>query len=185
MPDPEEEKVADLNESSQDITSSISADTINAVRNIQIIQVNQAFYKFKKELARGPFGLVYLYKSNTGCYQLVSKIFKDEINMQNDMQSFEFSSLPQQIEFLSMSEVDRWGALYSIEEYLKINDIPNKISFTDIFIQMVKEVEEMHRHGFVHHDIKPGNYRIVSNRVMLGYFKTDGRHKKILWTQRL
>jgi hypothetical protein len=58
MPDPEEEKVADSIESSQDITSSISADTINAVSNIQIIQVNQAFYKFKKELARGPFGLV-------------------------------------------------------------------------------------------------------------------------------
>lgn len=42
----------------------------------------------------------------------------------------------------------------------------------DIFVQMVEEVEEWHMHGFIHHYIKPGNYRIMGNRVVLGYLST-------------
>jgi serine/threonine protein kinase len=43
------------------------------------------------------------------------------------------------------------------------------MSFTEILFQMVEAVEEMHMHGFAHHDIKPGNFCINNNRVVLGY----------------
>ena len=80
------------------------SDTLYAATNIDIIYVNQALFQFKQELGRGPFGLVYLYESETG-YQLVSKIFKEEVTMQNDFQSLGFSKIPQQIEMMSMSEI--------------------------------------------------------------------------------
>jgi len=38
----------------------------------------------------------------------------------------------------------------------------------------------MHTHGFTHHDIRPGNYCINNNRVILGYLQTDGRQKILL-----
>jgi hypothetical protein len=61
--------------------------------------------------------------------------------------------------------------------------MPNKLHLPDIFGQMVQEVEEWHRHGCIHHDIRPGNYRIMGNRVVLGYLSTDGR-QTVLWRQR-
>jgi serine/threonine protein kinase len=50
---------------------------------------------------------------------------------------------------------------------LNISDIPSKLSFTDILVQMVEAVEELHSKGFVHQNIKPDNYRIMNNRVVL------------------
>ena len=89
--------------------------------------------------------------------------------MQNDFQSLGFSKMPQQIEMMSMSELGFDFAQYSIKEYLKVKGIPNKILLPEILFQMVEAVEQMHGHGFVHHDIKTDNFRIMGNRVVLGY----------------
>ena len=63
------------------------------------------------------------------------------------------------------------------------------MSFTDILVQMIEAVEEMHSYGFIHQDIKPDNYRVMNNRVVLidfgktnFYIETDGSHKSI-WRQ--
>jgi serine/threonine protein kinase len=81
-----------------------------------------------------------------------------------------FSKMNQKAELISvndaLSEITEYS---SIEEYLDSYGIPDKMSFTDILVQMVEAVEEMHMHGFVHHDIKPGNFCINNNRVVLGY----------------
>ena len=81
-----------------------------------------------------------------------------------------FSQTHQQAELISvndaLSEITEYS---SIEEYLDSYGIPDKMSFTDILFQMVEAVEEMHMHGFAHHDIKPGNFCINNNRVVLGY----------------
>ena len=39
---------------------------------------------------------------------------------------------------------------YSIEEYLNRSDIEKKLSVTEIAIQMLEAVEEVHKAGFVH-----------------------------------
>ena len=97
--------------------------------------------------------------------------------------------MPKQIEYLSMSEIVSEFAEYSIEEYLNTKGIPDKLSFTDILVQMIEAVEEMHSFGFIHQDIKLDNYRIMNNRVVLidfgiatSYKESDGRHKS-LWRQ--
>jgi serine/threonine protein kinase len=109
-----------------------------------------------------------------------------EKKMQKDLQVLGFSRMPKQIDYLSMSEIISEFAEYSIEEYLNTGGIPNKMSFTDILVQMVEVVEEMHSFGFIHQDIKPDNYRIMNNRVILidflktnSYIEADGRHKAL------
>ena len=88
-----------------------------------------------------------------------------------------------------MSKIVSEFAEYSIEEYMNTTGIPNKMSFTDVLVQMIEAVEEMHSYGFVHNDIKLDNYRIMKNRVVLidfgltnAYLEKDGRHKS-LWRQ--
>jgi serine/threonine protein kinase len=51
---------------------------------------------------------------------------------------------------------------------------------------MIQAVEELHRFGYVHQDIKPENFRIMNNRVVLidfgiaaKYLDDDGSHKSI------
>jgi serine/threonine protein kinase len=70
---------------------------------------------------------------------------------------------------------------------LNISDIPSKLSFAEILIQMVEAVEEMHGKGFVHQNIKPDNFRIMNNRVVLidfglakRYLDGDGKRNN-LW----
>ena len=75
--------------------------------------------------------------------------------------------MPKQIEYLGMSEIVSEFAEFSIEEYLNNPGIPDKLSFIEILVQMIEAVEEMHSYGFIHQDIKLGNYRIMSNRVVL------------------
>ena len=41
-------------------------------------------------------------------------------------------------------------AEYSIDEYLDSKDIPNKLTFHQVLVQMIEAVEELHRFGFVH-----------------------------------
>lgn len=97
--------------------------------------------------------------------------------------------MPKQIDNTSMEEIISEFAEYSIEEYLNTDGIPDKLSFTDILVQMIEAVEELHSYGFIHQDIKPDNYRIMNNRVVLidfgiatSYKEPDGRHKP-LWRQ--
>jgi tRNA A-37 threonylcarbamoyl transferase component Bud32 len=97
--------------------------------------------------------------------------------------------MPKQIDYLSMSEIVSEFAEYSIEEYLNTNGIPDKLSFTEILVQMIEAVEEMHSYGFIHQDIKLDNFRIMDNRVVMidfglttKYLDKDGRHKT-LWRQ--
>ena len=72
---------------------------------------------------------------------------------------------------------------------MNTSGIPNKISFIDVLVQMIEAVEEMHRCGFIHQDIKLDNYRIMNNLVVLIdfgltdlYVDKDGKHKN-LWRQ--
>jgi casein kinase 1, delta len=58
-------------------------------------------------------------------------------------------------------------AEYSIEEYIKIEDFPGKLSLQLVYKQMIDAVEQMHTAGFFHKDIKPDNFRIKDNRVVL------------------
>ena len=97
--------------------------------------------------------------------------------------------MPKQIACLKMSEIVSEFAEYSIEDYLNTGGIANKMSFTDILVQMIEAVEEMHSYGFIHQDIKPDNDRVMNNRVVLidfgitnVYIETDGSHKR-LWRQ--
>ena len=41
-------------------------------------------------------------------------------------------------------------AEYSIEEYLKKEDIPNKLKNSDVFIQMLEAVKAVHEAGYTH-----------------------------------
>jgi serine/threonine protein kinase len=50
------------------------------------------------------------------------------------------------------------------------------MSFTDVLVQMIEAVEEMHSYGFVHNDIKLDNYRIMKNRVVLIDFGLTDRY---------
>ena len=70
---------------------------------------------------------------------------------------------------------------------MNIREIPEKLSFTDILVQMIETVEEMHSFGFIHQNIKPDNFRIMNNRVVLidfgltkRFFDGDGKRNK-LW----
>jgi serine/threonine protein kinase len=110
-----------------------------------------------------------------------------EKRIQRDLWYMGLSRMPKQLDYPSMLSLVSEFAEYSIEEYLNISDIPDKLSFTDILVQMVEAVEEMHSYGFIHHNIKPDNYRIMNNRVVLidfGLAKRkldgDGRQNK-LW----
>jgi serine/threonine protein kinase len=56
---------------------------------------------------------------------------------------------------------------HSIEEYIKLNEYPGKTPFSMICVQMIEAVEQMHNAGFIHKDIKPDNFRIRDNKVVL------------------
>ena len=75
--------------------------------------------------------------------------------------------MTKQIDYLNISEIVSEFADYSIEEYFSTIGIPDKLSFTEILVQMVETVEEMHSYGFIHQDIMLDNYRIMNNRVVL------------------
>ena len=97
--------------------------------------------------------------------------------------------MPKGLDYPSLSNIVTEFAEYSIEEYLNNTDIPDKLSFTEILVQMIEAVEEMHSYGFIHQDIKLDNYRIMDNRVVMidfglttKYLDKDGRHKT-LWRQ--
>ena len=58
-------------------------------------------------------------------------------------------------------------AEYSIEEYMKLEGFHEKLNVKLIYKQMIDAVEQMHAAGFFHKDIKPDNFRIKDNRVIL------------------
>ena len=58
-------------------------------------------------------------------------------------------------------------AEYSLEEYIKLKEFPGKTPFSMICVQMIEAVEQMHNAGFIHKDIKPDNFRIKDNKVVL------------------
>jgi serine/threonine protein kinase len=102
-----------------------------------------------------------------------------------------FSRIPKQLDHPSMSDIVSVFAEYSIEEYLNIGNIHNKLSFADILVQMVDSVEEIHSHGFIHQNIKPDNFRVMNNRVILmdfglayKYPEPDVRYKN-LWSREI
>ena len=47
-----------------------------------------------------------------------------------------------------------------------------------ICVQMIEAVEQMHNAGFIHKDIKPDNFRIKDNRVVLIDFGIALNHIK-------
>jgi serine/threonine-protein kinase len=139
---------------------------------------------------------VYLYESKDG-KKLARKIFeskntaRQEKIIQKDLYHMGFSRIPKQLDHPSMSDIVTVFAEYSIEEYLNIRGIHNKLSFTDMLVQMVDAVKEMHSHGFIHQNIKPENFRIMNNRVVLidfglayKYLEPDGRYKN-LWNREI
>jgi serine/threonine protein kinase len=110
-----------------------------------------------------------------------------EMRIQRDLYYMGFSRIPKQLDYPSMSNIVSEFAEYSVEEYLNISGIPNKLSFTEILVEMVDAVEELHSYGFIHSNIKPDNYRIMNNRVVLidfglakRYLGEDGSHNN-LW----
>jgi serine/threonine protein kinase len=50
---------------------------------------------------------------------------------------------------------------------MRTEGIPDKLSLSDIFVQMIEAVQEMHLAGYIHKDIKTDNFRIMDNRVVL------------------
>jgi serine/threonine protein kinase len=95
--------------------------------------------------------------------------------------------MPKGLDYPSLSNIVTEFAEYSIEEYLNNTDIPDKLSFTEILVQMIEAVEEMHDKGYIHQNIKPDNFRIINNRVVLidfglakRYLDKDG-NRNILW----
>ena len=72
---------------------------------------------------------------------------------------------------------------YSLRDYLNNRSIKNKLSFKEVLVQMIEAVEELHSLGYVHSDIKPENFRIINNCVVLigfvylfGYLTNNGQH---------
>ena len=55
---------------------------------------------------------------------------------------------------------------YGIEEYLDSDDIPDKISFKDVSLQMLNALRELHSAGMLHQDVKPDNFRISKDHVV-------------------
>lgn len=55
---------------------------------------------------------------------------------------------------------------YSLEEY-KMAEISGKLSLEQIFVQMINAVEELHKFGFLHTDIKPEIFRIKNHHVYI------------------
>jgi hypothetical protein len=114
----------------------------------QQILVDNVFYFYKKELGRGTFGVVYLYESKDG-KKIVIKIFDalisrftamKEKRIQRDLWYMGLSRMPKQLDYPSMLSLVSEFAEYSIEEYLNIRGIHNKLSFTDMLVQMVDAV---------------------------------------------
>ena len=73
-----------------------------------------------------------------------------EKKMVKDLQNLGFSRMPKLINYLSFTEIVSEFAEYSIEEYLNTIGIPDKLSFTDILVQMIEALEELHSYGFIH-----------------------------------
>jgi serine/threonine protein kinase len=77
-------------------------------------------------------------------------------------------------------------AEYFIDEYLDRKGFQGKLSFLQIIVQMIEVIQELHKSGYVHQDIKPENFRIMNNTVVLldfsiakGYINDNGSHRPI------
>ena len=64
--------------------------------------------------------------------------------------------------FVMMEYIDM-----SIQEYLDSQTIENKLSMSQIYLQMLVCIEELHYYGYLHRDIKPDNFRIKNHQVYL------------------
>jgi serine/threonine protein kinase len=69
-----------------------------------------------------------------------------------------------------------------LEEYIKLPNFDGKLTIQQIFLQMLDAIEELHGVGYIHKDVKPDNFRIQDNRVVIIDFglimeyKRDGKH---------
>ena len=94
-----------------------------------------------------------------------------EISICDLFKSKSLSCIPQSLGHGSFSNgnpyIIRQHIDYSLLEYQTANNIPGKLTFEQIFVQMIYAVEELHNLGFVHADIKPEIFRIKNNRVFI------------------
>ena len=134
-----------------------------------------------KEIGRGGFGIVYLYQEKVSGTKMAVKVairgnkqayksINDEIFVHRTLIKNAMTLLPKYIKdgfFDDCPYIMSEYAEYSIEEYLKLEEFPGKLSPRLVFKQMIDAVEQMHFAGFFHKDIKPDNFRIKDNRVIL------------------
>ena len=75
----------------------------------------------------------------------------------------------------------------TLEAYLARPAIPGKRSISNIASQMLQCLEQMHKAGYIHQDVKPDNFmielndhrvRILDMGLVMEYMK-DGKHKAL------